>query len=82
MNNSQDIQLKQHEIYQSTLAAFILQSRKMIAEQRMLYQSHVLRNFASIENDSTGGYNLRQKGKPLINIRQASTVNQRNMQLR
>lgn len=81
MNNSQEIQLKQQEMYQSTLAAFILESRKMIEEQKMLYESHVARNFASMENDNAGGYNLKQKGKPVINIRQVSTVTQRKIQL-
>lgn len=82
MNNSQEITAKQDEIYRNALAAFILQSRKTIEEQRQLYQDYVSRNFAKMEGDNQGGYNITQKGQSTLNIRQPSTLTQSTIQLR
>lgn len=82
MNNSQDITTKQDEMYRTALAAFILHSRKTIEEQKDLYQKYVSRNFAKIEEDNSGGYNISQQGQTTLNIRQLSTLTQRKIQLR
>lgn len=82
MSNAQDIITKQDEMYRAALAAFILESRQVIEEQKNLYQNYVSRNFAKIENDSKGGYNINQQGQATLNIRQPSTLIQRTIQLR
>lgn len=69
-------------MYRAALAAFILESRQVIEEQKNLYQNYVSRNFAKIENDSKGGYNINQQGQATLNIRQPSTLIQRTIQLR
>ena len=69
-------------MYRAALAAFILESRQVIEEQKDLYQNYVSRNFAKIENDSKGGYNINQQSQATLNIRQPSTLIQRTIQLR
>ena len=82
MNNSQDITAKQDEMYRAALAAFILHARKTVEEQKGLYQEYVSRNFAKIQSDNSGGYNISQHGQTALNIRQLSTLVQRKIQLR
>lgn len=82
MNNSQEVSIKQDEMYRAALAAFILQARKTVEDHKTLYQDYVSRNFARIENDGRGGYDIKQQGQPTINIRQTSTITQRNIQMR
>ena len=82
MSNSQDITAKQDKMYRTALAAFILQSRQVIEEQKSLYQNYVSRNFAKIEGDNKGGYNISQQGQATLNIRQPSTLTQRTIKLR
>lgn len=82
MNDSQHIAAKQDEMYHTALAAFILHSRKAIEEQKDLYQDYVSRNFAKIESDNKGGYNINQRGQSSLNIKQSSTLTQRKTQLR
>lgn len=82
MNNSQDITIKQNEMYRAALSEFILHSRKIIQEQRDLHRDYVLRNFARIQSDNNGGYNINQYGQTTLRIRQPSTLTQRSIQLR
>lgn len=82
MNNSQEISLKQDEMYRTALAAFILHARKAVEDHKALYQDYVSRNFARIENDGRGGYDIKQQGQSPINIRQTSVLTQRKLQMR
>lgn len=82
MNNSQDISLKQDEMYRTALAAFILHARKTVEDHKALYQDYVSRNFARIETDGRGGHYIKQQGQPAINIKQTSVLTQRKIQMR
>lgn len=82
MNNSQDITIKQDEMYRTALAAFILHARKAVEDHKALYQDYVSRNFAKMENDGRGGYNIKQQGQPAINIKQTSVLTQSKIQMR
>ena len=82
MNNSQEVSIKQDEMYQAALAAFILEARKTVEDHKALYQDYVLRHFARIENDGRGGYDIKQQGQTTINIRQTSMLTQRSIHIR
>ena len=67
MDNAQEIAIKQAELYQATLTAFIEESRKSTEEIKQLYQDYVDRNFAKLKS-SNGAYSISQKGQNKIVI--------------